>query len=75
MTYTTRKEAKEAGWFSRRHRTSEAHEGAVAKRNAFRGKWARRRAAEERQAIWDALSDAERAVKIAAGRTRYLSTH
>lgn len=59
MAYSTRKEAKEAGWFSRRHRTDEAHRASVVKRNAFRGRWARKHNADARAAIWDTLTDAQ----------------
>lgn len=48
MGYTTRKEAKEAGWFSRRHKTSSPHYAAVAKYEEMRGRAARVRRAQER---------------------------
>lgn len=50
MTFTTRKEAREAGWFSRRHRTSDAHFASVSAYESRRGRQARRRRADERNA-------------------------
>lgn len=46
--FSKRKEAKEAGWFSRRHRTSEAHIESTAAYRFRRGHLARIARANER---------------------------
>jgi len=47
-TFSESRDAKAAGWFSRRHQTSDAHREATAKYHEEHGKQARRRRAEER---------------------------
>lgn len=49
--FLTRKLAQEAGWFSRRHRTSEAHREAVKTWREHHGRKARQRRAQERLAV------------------------
>lgn len=48
--FTTRKEALAAGWFSRRHRTSEPHRESVSAWRKTHGKAARKRRADARAA-------------------------
>jgi hypothetical protein len=62
---------KAPGWFSWRHQTREVHDASVARRNASRGPWARRRKAEERQAILDTLTPEQRGQKFRAEKARY----
>jgi hypothetical protein len=50
MAFTNRKDAREAGWFSRRHRTSEKHLASTEAWKLNRGPAARRRRAERRVA-------------------------
>ena len=47
--FATSKEAKHAGWFSRRHETRDAHDEARKTYQAERGKKARKRRADERE--------------------------